>query len=189
MNHEKLKLLIEKKAIYLCNAKNLSDGYETVLTEKDRNKLINKLVKNKCFESNKEADHELEKIYQKKKSSFINCWTINREESYALWKIYLSGEKNGIAIKSTVAKLKKSITDKNKVCYISQVNYSALPNVNKLSEQTIIITKKPFYKFESELRIFIIDNLTSEDGVSINCDINTLIQEVYISPFSDDSYT
>jgi hypothetical protein len=39
----------------------------------------------------------------------INCWSVNQYENYALWKIYLGGEKNGVAIKSTVSKLRKSV--------------------------------------------------------------------------------
>ncbi len=33
----------------------------------------------------------------------INCWSINPHESYALWKIYLGGEKNGVAVRSTIS--------------------------------------------------------------------------------------
>jgi hypothetical protein len=38
-----------------------------------------------------------------------NCWTINDEENYALWRIYLNGNKEGIAIKSNGKRLKDSL--------------------------------------------------------------------------------
>ena len=56
--------------------------------------------------------------------ALFNCWSAEEEESYALWKIYLGGQRLGFAVKSTVGRLidaidkacvKKNIDRKNLV--------------------------------------------------------------------------
>jgi hypothetical protein len=116
----------------------------------------------------------------------INCWSTSPHESYALWKIYLGGEKNGIPIRSTVSKLRRSV-EKGKNGYPEE-----------LSRLSVVTTKKPFYDFEKELRLFVQNRPLSEGGTlppyginvgrSVKVDIGELIHEVYISPFATEEY-
>ena len=80
-----------------------------------------------------------------------NCWSINQYESYALWKIYLGGEKNGVALKSTVSSLKKSILlgddSYPEEFFIGKVKYRTHLKQDELSRLSVITTKKPFYDF------------------------------------------
>lgn len=51
---------------------------------------------------------------------YANCWHINENESAAMWKLYLDS-RNGIAIQSTVNRLKKSLHYTAEKIYISEI--------------------------------------------------------------------
>jgi len=53
---------------------------------------------------------------------YLNCWHMNPHESAAMWDIYLGGEPQGIALRSTYRRLTESITDPRAV-FIGTVNY------------------------------------------------------------------
>ncbi|WP_428024529.1 hypothetical protein [Arcobacter sp.] len=204
MNHSKLQRMINDSSIYFANANILTDKYEVSIpasTYKNQKKLLEK----SGFKG-RELEEELFRFYWEtnpmKNLVLINCWSVNPFESYALWKIYLGGEKNGIAIKSTVSKLRKAI-EKGKDNYpedffISKVKYKKHLNSDELSRFTVISTKKPFYDFEKELRIFILNYPRSEGGTNppydlskgrnVRVDLDILVHEIYISPFSDTKY-
>ena len=132
-----------------------------------------------------------------------NCWSLSPHESYALWKIYLGGEKNGVAIRTTVSSLRKSIQNGGdpypEKYFIGKIKYRSHLKKNELSRLPIITTKKPFYDFEKELRVFIINYPSSEGGTTPPYDIHTgrtvsieipeLVHDVYVSPFADSSYS
>lgn len=67
-----------------------------------------------------------------------------------------------------------------------------------MSRLSVVTTKKPFYDFEKELRLFVLNCPLSEGGTlppydinvgrSVKVDIGELIHEVYISPFATEEY-
>jgi hypothetical protein len=65
------------------------------------------------------------------KFQYANCWHINENESAAMWKLYLDS-KNGIAIQSTVNRLKKSLQDADERVYISEIQYRDYSKINPL---------------------------------------------------------
>src|SRR4051812_1971046 len=42
-------------------------------------------------------------------TTFVSCWSMGKSESYPLWKIYLGGSRNGVAIRTTVGRLRSSL--------------------------------------------------------------------------------
>ncbi len=130
--------------------------------------------------------------------ALLNCWSAEEEESYALWKIYLGGQKLGFAVKSTVGRLIDSIykgkDDYPEDYFIGRVQYSEeLPNNSK--HRLIALTRKmPFYKYENEIRLIILNYPRSEGGTKtpyslnigryVKVDIHELIEEAYLSPFA-----
>jgi len=190
--------------LFFPNANKLSDQYEVAVPKssitKKRDDLKSSGVAGKDLESQMARFNWHNNPM--KGLVLINCWSINPHESYALWKIYLGGEKNGIAIKSTVSNLRKSVEqgqDKYpETFFIGKVQYKRHLAQNELSRLSIIITKKPFYDFEKELRLFILNYPLSEGGVvppydlengrKVKVDLPILINEIYISPFADESY-
>ncbi len=164
--------------------------------------------KNECSIPRKNADllwsqgHRIlvkkwKEVSDLKRSSFLNCWIMSRFESYALWKIYLSGSKAGIAIKTNTKDLITAFNDcknpSNERIYFGKVNYTDFIQ-GEIDISKLITTKKQFYEFENEVRLVIlkdpqeIENSNDEvikwdDGIHINVDPNVLIDEIYLSPF------
>lgn len=126
-------------------------------------------------------------------SSFVHCWSLQSHESYALWKIYLSGAKQGIAITSSLAKLRREIISRSSSVggqvYMDKVIYFK-PNPGEMySEDKRIFMKMPYYQFEEEWRIAISRNYKEDrldhipSSIRLKVDLKDLIKDVYISPF------
>jgi len=150
------------------------------------------LFTEKDFKEHKRERKEIEKF---RDFTFINCWTINRNESFALWKIYLGGARSGVAIKSTVGKLKKSLKEDSPDLFIGKVNYTDRFSKYPPSKEQLTLTKMPFYTYEDELRVFYtapddFESLESDpvfeefSGWYTNINILELIDKIYLSPFA-----
>lgn len=117
---------------------------------------------------------------------FVNCWHINEYESDAMWKIY--GTKNtGIAIKSTIKRLKDSFEKTEQEIKFKKIDY-----VNHKKQKTIAedsferFGKKGIsFKHEDEFRLFHLDpDGLSKDGILVPTLLNLLVEKVYVSPLS-----
>lgn len=204
MNTWKFSQLLETSSLFFPNANKLTDQYEVAIPDSVEKQKREELKKKGL--NGRDLEEEMASFYWStnpmKDLVLINCWSINPHESYALWKIYLGGEKNGVAVRSTISKLRRSV-EKGKDSYpeeffIGKVKYKRHLNQDELSRLSVITTKKPFYDFEKELRLFVLNYPHSEGGTeppydinigrSVRVDIVELIQEVYISPFSTKEY-
>lgn len=204
MNTWKFRQFIENSTLFFPNANKLTDQYEVTLPDSVEQKKIEELKRQGLH--GRDLEEEMASFSWStnpmKDLVLVNCWSTSPHESYALWKIYLGGEKNGIAIRSTVSKLRRSV-EKGKDVYpeeffIGKVKYKKHLNNDELSRLSVVTTKKPFYDFEKELRLFVLNYPLSEGGTvppydiyvgrSVRVDINELIHEVYISPFASEEY-
>ncbi len=145
-----------------------------------------------------ESQIQLHQINSLRELTLLNCWTINQNESYALWKIYLSGAKSGVAIRTTVGKLSRAIENGKEQfdedIFIAQVNYTDFIKDRPDNRFNVITTKNKFYEYEKELRLFIFHYHLSEGGEippydvrigrRFRVDIEELIDEIYLSPFT-----
>ena len=204
MDWDKFKQVLENSSLFFANAQQLSDQYEVTFPEssivKKQKKFKSKGLRHRC--SKEEMDSRYRGIGLKKEQVLINCWSVNRYESYALWKIYLGGNKNGVAIQSTVSSLREAVVigndDYPEEFFIGEVQYKKHLNPDELSKNLIITTKKPFYDFEKELRLFIITDKSSKGakappydtnkGRKVRVDLPVLINRVFISPFADEDF-
>jgi hypothetical protein len=122
----------------------------------------------------------------------VNCWSIGTNDSYAMWKIYLSDPTAGVAIRSTAAKVRKSILPtEGRQIFDGKVIYSSHIR-DELTYPRLVTTKTPHYSYEQEWRLFFINReplgLLSQFSVGsrVNVDLSILIEQVCISPFSPD---
>lgn len=121
-----------------------------------------------------------------RKNSFLSCWFESPYESIAMWRLYASGHDSmGVAIKTTVGHLKKSIGRDVEIGRIEYIDYSKeWPNANEA-----LWRKRISFEYEHEVRIRII----TEGGLSPNppefrqlpVDLNYLIESVYVSPMAE----
>ncbi|NOT98524.1 MAG: hypothetical protein HOO97_05455 [Sideroxydans sp.] len=203
MAHWKLEKLVNNSEIFFANATTLTDQYEVSIPDSTI-KAKQKELEKTGFKGNS-LKEELARFYwehnPKKDFVMVNCWSISPHESYALWKIYLGEEKNGVAIKSKVGALKRAVQN-GKDPYpeeflLGKVRYKVHLKLDELARLSIITTKKPYYDFEKELRQFIINEPLSDGsfppydihvGRSVKVDLQVMIHQVYVSPFADATY-
>lgn len=193
-----LDLLVTQE-LFFSNAAKMSDRYEGLIPKRNQDYLL-KSLKNtglSLHDAEIESQIRLREVNALKELTLLNCWTINQSESYALWKIYLGGSKSGVAIKSTVSKLKRAIEKGNDTfkedIFMSKVKYTDFIKDEPENRFNVITTKNRFYDYENELRLFIFHYPKSEGQIStpynistgrrMKIDINELIDEIYLSPF------
>ena len=200
MDFTKYVDMLDSHTLYFTLANNLKDPYEGSLYP-----FLSKRLRQSC-ENGDPIRKDLKAVLSlSPKTFFVNCWHINKTESAALWKIYLKSNE-GIAIKTTVSLLKKAVSNCSKSVLIGKVIYGH-ENVKGISKKDNIenspvkiggkqyslfhaaLAKRECFQYENELRAIIAvqeltDNTVFHDGVGVKVpvDINTLINEVYISP-------
>lgn len=196
--------LITTEKLFFANASQLTDKYEGILPEKNIIRIKDSLISRLGISEQEALDvarEENEIIRSHKKYTMVNCWSMHKEESYALWKIYLGNSASGIAIRTNVKALTDSIKCQEDL-YLGEVQYN-----NYIKEEhniyTVITRKTPYYKYEKELRLFIPRQLTPTGkkneitdreikiakhpyGMRIPVNIDLLIHDIYISPFVGD---
>lgn len=148
----------------------------------DFRKSLQELLENPQF-----LDHGAD---QAQEYHFINCWHCSEWESAAMWKLYLQGGE-GIAIQSTVGRLKECFSSTTGGQYIARVRYADADQVVLPLgfHMPLILWKRPSYEHEKEVRAIIFHNRPEEIyedvtpvGVYVPCDLETLIERVYIAP-------
>jgi hypothetical protein len=198
MSFEKFLDIILNNRLFFTNATRFTDKNEGTISELTQSKWQKKLIREGKNEN--DAASEVSALQMnidiQRHSSYINCWTIDPDESFALWKIYLSGSKSGVAIRTNVKKLLDSINspvqNTESELYLEKVTYDDF-----IKEPVDIIgaltTKGKCYKYESELRIIkvvrtkisrTIGKPMTRNGISIAVKPHVLIDQIYLSPFS-----
>ena len=192
---DKFLYLLNNEKLYFSNVGEMTDKYEGKLPHNNRKSYLSKLIRDGLSED--EAEIELmreENEYNKfMQLTFVNCWTVNPSESYALWKIYLEGSKSGIAIKTTVSRLKKSLSESNYDIVIKKVKYLDYISDYKFDRTQLFTTKRTYYSYEEELRLLSLHYhmgqgkvepaLNNKYGYGIDVNLNELIQNIFVSPF------
>jgi hypothetical protein len=120
--------------------------------------------------------------------TYVSCWREDKEESQAMWSSYAANA-TGVAVKTTVGRLKSSIT--SDVSFVlARVRYLDLeshPNVNDVHQQMLI--KSLDFQGESEVRLIHLADVAGgrldvvmqpkiEAGMNLKTDLYDLIEEV-----------
>jgi hypothetical protein len=126
---------------------------------------------------------------------YINCWHINTRESSAMWDAY-SSSAAGIALQSTVCRLKAEMKASSRQIHIGEVHCidydeTWMPEGNLFWPY---VHKDESFRHENELRCVYADfpnfgehgKPESEFGLEIQCDLNNLVESIYIAPYAPD---
>lgn len=121
---------------------------------------------------------------------YCSSWHENTKENYALWKIYLGGIPEGIAIKTSIGNLRNILNNQPDDYYIGRIEYNS-KKINffkdKVSNHTIILKKKEEYEYENEVRIYTINEEHPDPLLFLPLpNIKKLIKELWVSPFVGD---
>lgn len=207
MSASKFERLLKESALYFCNAKRLSDKYEVTIPDSTVASWRKELGQQGYPVSDIESEIQIRltgwQYGALADHTMINCWTARKDESYALWKIYLSGEQDGVAIRTKYSRIEAAIIEGNdsfgEDYYAGTVSYrNHLTPVEAQNRFNLVTTKKTFYDFEEEVRLFILGYPKSEgggdlpydasQGRSVKVELSTLLSSVFLSPFASDSY-
>lgn len=123
----------------------------------------------------------------------VSSWHINEYESFAMWQIF-TGNSEGLAIRSTVGRLKNALTPETQLDqYIGEVNYIDYKKEYIPFDDAFFpfLFKRKSFQYEREIRI-ITDvtrtNININEGLKISVDIRELIDKIYIHPKSENWY-
>lgn len=120
----------------------------------------------------------------------VNCWHMGEHESAAMWKLYLSGNE-GVAVRSTYARLRDCLIDDEKVMLgvVTYVDYEQehIDGGNLLSPY---ISKRKSFEHEREVRGVVVKwptewrdpQPTMDHGLAVRVDLQRLVERVYVAP-------
>ena len=196
MDFTKFVELLNSSSLYFSRADQFEDIFEgsvPKISAEVRNRQMLDLIEKKKLLPKYTPDFWEDYGIKTKKEYAINCWHMNDFESAAMWKLYLKSNE-GIAIQSDYSKLVASLNPSELLIFIGTVNYidyekDKIDLTNGLSPY---IHKRKSFSHENELRAIIWqiaaankDKLDlSNGGINVKVDLQTLIENVYVSPDS-----
>lgn len=181
----KLLSLLETESLYFCRSDKLNDPFEGSITKPALEAM------------KKEVPLPAQKVFHSfKEKAFLNCWHLSEYESEAMWKLY-SNSNLGIAIKSTVGSLIKSLSIEDRYdIIIGEVSYLDYEK-DSFNYGNIIcyfFNKRKSFECEKELRAMVshagenpkrkANESFDEFGVNVKVNLNQLIENIFVAPFS-----
>lgn len=210
MDLTKFVSLLQRKSLFFCRLDKLEDHFEGTTSKSNwkrrydffatQHLLSLKIKKLSSDEILKSVEEYFEGDRKMKSLKTICCWNISDTESAALWKIY-SDFNQGIMITSKVTSLIESFKETKEDIDLSEVKYinhkyDEMPDGNTMFP---VIHKHKAYSYEKELRLIhtvdfgngLIYDWSKEEieqGKYLKVDLNNLIDEIILSPYSPDWY-
>jgi hypothetical protein len=206
MDFAKFVSLLEERALFFSRADRLGDPFEGASGISDRQPEWDAHYKHFFREAiltvpgrtetvdedwlEQEASRLLENFRSaneaERRRAFASCWHANTGESEAIWKLYCPPPAAGVAIRSTVGRLRNSFIggeaiDVGSVRYIDFRTTFANPYER-------IFSKRKSLSHETEVRAVINSYpfLGADTGYSVKVDLGILIDAVIPSPFAPD---
>ncbi len=210
---DKFESSIIRNAFFFCRVDRFSDPFEgsipkneadsRIRTQEEIFRFYGNTFDRTAAEENVKALADTHKKF--KRATIVNCWHINENESDGMWRLYLKSNE-GVAIKSTVAKIINSFERTKEDIYLSKVRYIDYDKdiwfhgtdypCESYNFLTPIVHKRIEFSHEAELRLIfnILDAETDdnfwikqefEKGRFISVDMDLLIDEIVLPPTSD----
>jgi len=164
--------LLNESCLYFSELRQFNDKWEgafpKAINERMKNDEYYKSILRNTNDNHAQAqDFSLSSFKQQQHFYGINCWHMNEVESVAMWKLYTSGI-DGVAIQTTVGRLKASLALEPRDLFIAEVQYidheaEQLSEPIKADILTPIIIKRRSYRHEQEVRV-ILDRRPTDDS-------------------------
>lgn len=197
--------LLQRRSLFFCRLDKLEDPFEgTTAKPNFEDRIAYEEHLRDTFYKTQFTNDQLMAIVQShytaeerfKRLTCINCWNKEDDESVALWKIYSDFGK-GIMIRSTIDKIEMSLSKATEEIRLSEINYIDYENERMADGNTFFpfIHKQKAYSYEKEVRLihkkipqtgleWDWSKEEVQEGVYINTEIDLLIDEIIIGPFS-----
>lgn len=178
-----LDILLSGK-MFMSRSDKFEDQYEGTFSEPTYEEIKKIAENNRPFLNNYKLNRE---------KVSISSWHANEYESFAMWQIFTKNNE-GLAIQSTIGRLKEALEpERTFEQYIGEVNYIDYKKEYIPFDDDFFpfLFKRKSFQYEREIRIITNvskHNLSLNEGLKINVDINTLIEKIYIHPKSENWY-
>jgi hypothetical protein len=196
--------MINKKCLFFARADQFDDPFEGakgIINNKQRwdeyyLEFFKSAIKNppigKCNLTETEIDIEAKRLLneteqggvKEREITFINCWHENTVESEAMWKLYSNFMDNALAVKTTYKRLYESL-GKDPHINIGRVKYIDMKQ-QYAGINAAYWRKRKSFEHEMEVRAIVVDFQCKDKGKELLCDLNLLIEAIYVSPTSPD---
>jgi hypothetical protein len=187
--------LLSKKSLWLARVDTFKDKHEGMFPL-EMKRALDKIYKDFEKEENtKDGPIQNTTDFQQHliKNAYINCWHQNLDENMVMWEIYGKTE-NSVAIQTTVKDLTESVSKKDLKKYkykvaFEPVIYEKLEDIpGQLTYESPFFIKRPHFKFEKEVRLFLSTYSTMNPtvdtpiGIGMSVNLNTIINDIYVHP-------
>ena len=185
--------LLKDKALFMTRADKFEDQFEgavCALGDSDKYDEALKAYYSECLDGKPVSEQLIKNehyaIQMIRKNSFMNCWFEGTYESIAMWRLYASGkDAKGVAIKTTVGRLKKAIGRYVEIGRVDYIDYSKVwPNANEA-----LWRKRLSFDYEHEVRVRIITegglSPTPPEFMMLPVNLDEMIESVYVSPMAE----
>jgi len=195
MSIEKMESLLKAKALYFRRAdlfKDQLEGKHSVATIKNRPLFFAGAKDSWINKTMPMIDARIRKCV------YVNCWHNNNAESGHMWDTYIKNNK-GIAIKSSLNRIRNAILDKEREFLINPVRYIDYEKDHTSDANSFyaFFCKDQSYINEREVRFAFIENyervgdenfdsLPLEEGIFVPVNNDLLIEKIIISPYTKD---
>ncbi len=193
MTFTKLLAMLNEEALYFCRLDQLNDRWEGVFP-KDMLKYWSNALSSTLNGSKKPSSLKEWLTTHLIPTHFISCWYMSDYESDAMWRLYTTHDE-GIAIKSTIGSLKKTLELSQERIWIGRVkyiDYKRWTPPEATDNEDLSLWVEPFFckrigfQHENELRALIhkkepFDHLP---GINVRVQLSTLLHAVYVFPDS-----
>lgn len=201
MDFTKYVSLLSSKAIYFTRTdcfEDLFEGAKGIRKNKERwdshyleffkRAIMNPPEGHVCELSEEQIEKDAQRLLKEmevggeahKKRTFVNCWHESEHESEAMWRLYSSFLANAVAIRTSYKGLYESL-GRDPSINIGQVKYIDL-NKNYAGPNDAFWRKRKSFEHEREVRALLTDMKCKEEGKLIPCDLDLLIEDVFVSP-------
>jgi len=193
MTIDRFESMLKEKAIYFSRSDLLGDDFEGSYSKPsiEQRKIFFELLPRKL--ASKIVNEKTPNFYKFIRNYiYINCWHLNETESLAMWTQYAK-EKKGIALQTTIKKLKKSIENSEKQFLLGFIKYidfekELIPEGNLFNP---FFYKRKEFEHENEIRIAtsLLEELDplykkkTPGGIKVPVNNKILIDKIYLSPY------
>ncbi len=185
--------LLKDKSLFMTRADKFKDVFEgavALLSDKEEYDKALKKYFDDVSEGTATTDILVEQSHKAgellRSNSFVNCWCESDHESMAMWRLYAAfNEPKGVAIRSTVGRLRQAIGQAVEIGRIGYIDYSK----TWLNPNEALWRKRRSFEYEHEVRIRIIPKEGLSDNppkfMTLAVNLDQLIDSVYVSPMSE----
>ena len=213
MGLDKFLDVLLNRRLYFTPMGELTDKYEAMLPKRDYERMQRRWKEELTSDEVNHRVYELfSRLFDLRDRTVVSSWSKGPDESYGLWKIYLGGARAGVAIRTTVSRIERALSNSGdglgKQVLVAQVNYGHSLGPEEPSWEQIVTRKTPYYEYEREVRCFLLLAPVAETvepsgfwegkglipppasrgpralGRHLPVDLEELVQELYISPFA-----